>query len=244
VKQIKAAHVMMYPPLHPAHNLVQTRLHTCTGATHSRAKSSRLRKPPTAACLYPQGTFTDDAVIVALGVYCGNFEGADENRAFLSVVFAYSKKALYTKPPEDGCNIYAATYFPATSWYRSVPPSGQALVEAKFKPFNNYVQPARPQDYDDVMKRPMLVMKVKPQSWHFADNLTCAHLPTILLRRRMPNMCQLQVVSVSALALQETEATRQPPTLQQQRAKPNFDGKPHACAPASALSQPCLPAQP
>ena len=110
-----------------------------------------------------QGTFTDDAVIITMGVYCGDFEGGDHRRSFLSVVYAFSKTALYTRPPEDGCNIYAATYFPATSWYRSVPPSGQALVESKYKPFNNYVQPARPQDVEDVDKPPMLVMKVGGQ---------------------------------------------------------------------------------
>lgn len=115
---------------------------------------------PPLLLLLLQGTFTDDAVIITMGVYCGDFEGGDHRRSFLSVVYAFSKTALYTRPPEDGCNIYAATYFPATSWYRSVPPSGQALVESKYKPFNNYVQPARPQDVEDVDKPPMLVMKV------------------------------------------------------------------------------------
>lgn len=44
--------------------------------------------------------------------------------------------------------------------YRSVPPSGQALVENSFKPFNSFIQPARPQEIEDVAKPPVLVMKV------------------------------------------------------------------------------------
>lgn len=64
----------------------------------------------------PQGTFTDDAVIVSLGVYCGNFE-SDDQRAFLSVVYVYSKRHLYSRPPTEGCEIYAATYLGPTSWY-------------------------------------------------------------------------------------------------------------------------------
>jgi hypothetical protein len=62
-----------------------------------------------------QGTFTDDAVIVSMGVYCGNF-AVDDQRAFLSVVYAYSKRHLYSKPPQQGCELYAATYLGPTSW--------------------------------------------------------------------------------------------------------------------------------
>jgi hypothetical protein len=94
-----------------------------------------------------------------MGLYCGNFE-KDDTRAFLSVVYAYSKKVLYTKPSSGRCRIYAATYFAPTSWYRSVPPSGQAFIENSFKPFNSYITPARPQDIEDMFQPPMLVMKV------------------------------------------------------------------------------------
>jgi hypothetical protein len=111
-------------------------------------------------CVRLQGTFTDDAVIVSMGLYCGNFD-SDDTRAFLSVVYAYSKRALYTKPSSSHCRIYAATYLAPISWYRSVPPSGQALIEPSFKPFNSYIQPARPQDIEDMSKPPMLVMKVR-----------------------------------------------------------------------------------
>lgn len=116
--------------------------------------------PPLVCSRAAQGTFTDDAIIVSMGVYCGNFE-SDEQRTFLSVMYAYSKRALYKKPPPEGCDIYAATYLAPTSWYRSVPPSGQALVEDSFKPFNSYIQPARPQSIEDISRPPMLVMKVR-----------------------------------------------------------------------------------
>lgn len=75
------------------------------------------RLPP---LLSQQGTFTDDAVIVSMGVYCGNF-ASDDQRAFLSVVYAYSKRHLYSRPPREGCEIYAATYLGPTSWYRAAP---------------------------------------------------------------------------------------------------------------------------
>jgi hypothetical protein len=116
--------------------------------------------PPTSADAFLQGTFSDDAIVVAMGVYCGSF-ASDESHSFLSVMYAYSKKALYSKPPKNGgCEIYAATYLSSGAWYRSVPPSGQALVEDNFKPFNNYIQPARPQCAEDVPKPPLFVMKV------------------------------------------------------------------------------------
>lgn len=109
-----------------------------------------------------QGTFSDDAIMVAMGVYCGSF-ASDESHSFLSVLYAYSKKALYAKPPAYGdVEIYAATYLSSGAWYRSVPPGGQALVEDNFKPFNNYIQPARPQAAEDVSKSPLFVMKVSP----------------------------------------------------------------------------------
>jgi hypothetical protein len=99
-----------------------------------------------------------------MGVYCGNFT-SDDTRAFMSVVYAYSKRVLYTTPSSKQLRVYAATYLAPTSWYRSVPPSGQALVENSFKPFNSYIQPARPQDIDDVSQPPMLVMKVCDSSF-------------------------------------------------------------------------------
>lgn len=119
-----------------------------------------------------QGTFTDDAVIVSMGLYCGNFD-SDDTRSFLSVVYAYSKRALYTKPSVGRCRIYAATYLAPTSWYWSVPPSGQALVENSFKPFNSYIQPARPQDIEDMSKPPMLVMKVCTNSFFVLTAALC-----------------------------------------------------------------------
>lgn len=116
--------------------------------------------PPNPANATLQGTFSDDAIIVAMGVYCGTF-ASDETHSFLSVMYAFSKKALYTKPPAHGnTEIYAATYLSPGAWYRSVPPGGQALVEDNFKPFNNYIQPARPQTAEDVSKPPLFVMKV------------------------------------------------------------------------------------
>lgn len=166
-----------------------------------------------------QATFTHDAIVVSLGVYCGQFSGADDERAFLSVVYAYSKQALYATPaarsaaggptnphennqhqqqqqPASGKQsstlkaspastpppqIYAATYLSSGSWYRSVPLAGQAAVDDAYKPFNSFIQPARPQAVEDMARAPLLVMKVG-RAYDHALIACCVSWPAWLLR--------------------------------------------------------------
>jgi len=106
----------------------------------------------------PQASFSDDGIFVGMGTYCGDFKQEDTH-AFLSVLYAYSKKTLYSEPG-DSPVVWTAAYYGPTSWYRSVPPPAQMVIEDAFKPFNNYIQPARPQDKDDVADKPLFVMKV------------------------------------------------------------------------------------
>lgn len=106
-----------------------------------------------------QASYSEDGIFVGMGTYCGDFSH-DDGHAFLSVLYAYSKKTLYSKPGDKPC-VWAAAYYGPTSWYRSVPPPAQMVIEDSFKPFNNYIQPSRPQDKEDVTDKPMFVMKVR-----------------------------------------------------------------------------------
>jgi len=111
--------------------------------------------------MYVQVTYSDDGVFITTAVFCG-FE---EDAAGISTLFALSKEALYGVPPVStgapSFKIYAAVYLAATSWFRSLPVKEQYWgAAAGYTPFNNFIQPARPQDPADMSEAPLFVMKV------------------------------------------------------------------------------------
>lgn len=108
-----------------------------------------------------QVTYSDDGIFISTAVFC-SFE---EDAVGISTLFALSKEALYRVPPASTAapsfKIYAAVYLAATSWFRSLPVEEQYLGAAGgYTPFNNFIQPARPQDPQDMVEAPLFVMKV------------------------------------------------------------------------------------
>lgn len=98
---------------------------------------------------------------ISVGLYCGE---DDSNSDLLSVLFAYSKPALYALPPSSpttAADIKAAAYLGPGAWYRSVPVEQQSIgADGGYAPYNNFIQPARPQDPEDMSAPPLFVMKV------------------------------------------------------------------------------------
>jgi hypothetical protein len=106
-----------------------------------------------------QATYNDDFVFISVGLFCG-----EDDSDFLSVLFAYAKAALYALPPSSpttAADIKAAVYLGLSAWYRSVPLKQQSIgASGGYTPFNNFIQPARPQDPEDMSAAPLFVMKV------------------------------------------------------------------------------------
>lgn len=134
-----------------------------------------------AARLMCQATYNDDFVFVSMGLFCG---GADDPEDFLSVLFAYSKATLYALPPSSpttAADIKAAVYLGPSTWYRSVPLEQQSIgASGGYTPFNNFIQPARPQDPEDMSAPPLFVMKVRCQLNAQAISMCCcAYSPSM-----------------------------------------------------------------
>lgn len=86
----------------------------------------------------------------------------DKPRSILTALYAFSKKALYARPPLTGtADIKAAVYLPSKAWYRSVSGTELHLVLDEFEPFNSIPTPVRPQTVHDLESDPMFVIKVR-----------------------------------------------------------------------------------
>jgi hypothetical protein len=84
----------------------------------------------------------------------------------LAALYVIGKGALCEPPsaddsPDRNPNIYAAVYFAARAWYRSVADSELTMVEDRYEPFNSYINPVRPQGLSDLDHQPFFVMKVR-----------------------------------------------------------------------------------
>jgi len=125
------------------------------------------------ALLVRQATYSDDFVFIAVGLFCGRDD--DPESDILALLFAYSKSALYALPPSSpttAADIKAAVYLGPSAWYRSVPLEQQSIgASGGYTPFNNFIQPARPQDPEDMSAAPLFVMKVRCQ--HVAQAVLC-----------------------------------------------------------------------
>jgi hypothetical protein len=115
-----------------------------------------------------QISFSKDGFFLSIGAHCGtpvDEEGKsfypDTTPGIMSVLYAYSKDALYDCENNDhDRKIYAATYLGPMAWKSSISHKEQSLIEEDYRTFNNLITPARPQDEKDVMDDPLFVMKV------------------------------------------------------------------------------------
>jgi hypothetical protein len=117
---------------------------------------------------FAAASYSDDGIFITIGGICA------EN-SYLSALYAFSKKALYSTPPAHNRRagaadssaasstpvVMRATYLPSASWYASLPAKDQLLEFDPFNPntnaFNTYVLPSRPQSVEDVPE-PFFVM--------------------------------------------------------------------------------------
>lgn len=128
------------------------------------------------ACL--QMSYSEDGIYVSVGGFCLETKnGVDETLGFLSALWAFPKKVLYTTPAtEAAVAVFRAMYLPGSSWYRSlsikdqllpfnpVPdPEGTSVV-----PFNTWVLPSRPTSIEDVSDPVFVMGKVRAQALHIS----------------------------------------------------------------------------
>lgn len=112
-----------------------------------------------------QISYSHDGIFASVGGFCLVIPEADDERTigYLTALFAFPKKALYSTPPADAedVKVYQATYLPASSWYRSLSAKDQLLIYdpdyPSDPPFNTWVLPSRPIHIEDV-HHPILVM--------------------------------------------------------------------------------------
>lgn len=107
----------------------------------------------------PQISYSHDGIFLSIGASFKKDDNAEA--AILSVLFAYSKAALYDcDTPDEDTKIYAATYLGSSAWKSSISYKEQCLIKEDYRTFNNLITPARPQSVEDVMEAPLFVMKV------------------------------------------------------------------------------------
>lgn len=122
-----------------------------------------------------QISFSDKGIFISIGAHCATPTDADGNSFYpdttpgiMSVLFAYSKAALYDCENTDSDRkIYAATYMGPMAWKSSISYKEQSLIMEDYRTFNNLITPARPQDEKDVKDDPLFVMKVRGRGGAF-----------------------------------------------------------------------------
>lgn len=88
-------------------------------------------------------------MFISIAAQCGE-------TGFLSSLFVFSKKALYSTPPATGTSIYRATYYPSSAWFRSLSVKDQDIeyipgfgFGGNAYNFNTWVLPSKPQSAED-----------------------------------------------------------------------------------------------
>jgi hypothetical protein len=122
-------------------------------------------------CVSAAASYCDEGIYLSIFGVCGPWFQTGAEVQYLSAVFAFPKKALYTKPASKvGPSIMRATYTTAT-WFYSLPPEDQALNFDDGNPaFNNYVLPARPQTERDCSEPHFVMGKVsRLPRWYQGD---------------------------------------------------------------------------
>lgn len=107
-------------------------------------------------------TYSTDGIFISVAGFCGS----NGENGFLTALYAFPKKVLYTRPAgNNSVVVHRATYLPSTGWYRSLPTKDQMLnfdpdSSAIFNPFNTFVLPSRPQAKEDAFDPFFVIGKV------------------------------------------------------------------------------------
>lgn len=148
----------------------------------------------TCCCLLPSSrsfaaSYSADGIFIHVGGFCLLSE---TEYSFLSALYAFPKKVLYSTRPADSRRagaadgtagstpvVMRATYLPSASWYASLPAKDQQLdfdptTPTAINPFNTFLLPSRPQTKEDVAEPFFVMGKVSASSHCIARS---PHLP-------------------------------------------------------------------